>query len=772
MAVARQIVVNPANKTQRYILYTNGYVQAVGGAIQPTMQDASVNTFSTSQGPPLWSQGVEPAKAIQVLDWSVPKGYTLDGWGNIWPWGGANPVAGQTAPLTGGPEYYIGLNGGFPTPYGYVADFYMDPSGGGTGYYLLYDGQVVSVGTGVTTVPRVANLGGTGARRLIMDWTSKRYWILDNLGRISGYNGGNSPTIVSASNIGSYSYSYPGYVWGVGGNQVWGNFTLYDLSANPKGWMIDSKGRVWRVGGAQDPVGFEYDIKIDQWSDIAIIDDGTGANPLRLVQLTQQGRQNEFVVSTAPVAAVNEPTGTFSAANKPWVGWQYIDKEGDAQSAYEVRILQSSVYLSGTTNEVQSIATTGAPTGGTFRLGFQRSANAPIASTTTIAYNASAATVQAALEALPNIGTGGVVCAGGPLGTAAISITFQNQMAGWDWPVLTLFNNSLTGGTTPTVTRSTTTNGVGVNPAAVANIWNTAGNDTTTRVRSTTELPNTTTFRAFVRSTDTAGMTGAWDYSQFATAYTALSTPTVTPAVLGGIAGIQLNVAAATGAGLPGTARFGVQFSDDTGTTWYNVRNGDALVPDGSGKANVVDIEAPFAKSRMYRAVTYVYDAVNDLWQQSPWSATANATLTGTMWALTNPFNSAQALAIKLESFETVQKVMATKFFATNRADPIVLSDGPPKYPSIELNIWSFDATTRAEIELLCNANVTLQLRNFWGESWYIRMDDEFRRSYLRAAPLASESTPLRDAKTIKVTTQAVKRPVAGPTTGPLAEAA
>ena len=46
-------------------------------------------------------------------------------------------------------------------------------------------------------------------------------------------------------------------------------------------------------------------------------------------------------------------------------------------------------------NEVQTISITGSPTGGTFTLSFAGQTTAPIA------YNASAATVVAALQALP-----------------------------------------------------------------------------------------------------------------------------------------------------------------------------------------------------------------------------------------------------------------------------------------------------------------------------------------------------------------------------------
>jgi hypothetical protein len=107
------------------------------------------------------------------------------------------------------------------------------------------------------------------------------------------------------------------------------------------------------------------------------------------------------------------------------------------------------------TNEVQSLTVTGTPTGGTFKLAFRD------AVTATIAHNAAAAAVQAALEALPTIGTGGVVCAGGPLPTA-VTITFSNQLAGQNVPQIAATSIALTGGTTPTAAVTTTTPGSGL----------------------------------------------------------------------------------------------------------------------------------------------------------------------------------------------------------------------------------------------------------------------------------------------------------------------
>jgi hypothetical protein len=108
------------------------------------------------------------------------------------------------------------------------------------------------------------------------------------------------------------------------------------------------------------------------------------------------------------------------------------------------------------TNEVQTLTITGTPTGGTFRLSFRS------VTTGTIAFSATAAAVQAALEALSTIGTGNVVCTGGPLPGTAVVITFQGQLAGQNQPLIAVNTPSFTGGTTPAATVAETTPGSGL----------------------------------------------------------------------------------------------------------------------------------------------------------------------------------------------------------------------------------------------------------------------------------------------------------------------
>lgn len=99
--------------------------------------------------------------------------------------------------------------------------------------------------------------------------------------------------------------------------------------------------------------------------------------------------------------------------------------------------------------EVQSVSMGGTVTGGSFTLTLDGQ------TTAAIAWDATAAAVQAALEALSNVGTGKVTCTGGPLPGTAVTCTFAASLG--DLPQMTA-TSSLTG-TGPTVSVSTTTNG-------------------------------------------------------------------------------------------------------------------------------------------------------------------------------------------------------------------------------------------------------------------------------------------------------------------------
>jgi hypothetical protein len=98
----------------------------------------------------------------------------------------------------------------------------------------------------------------------------------------------------------------------------------------------------------------------------------------------------------------------------------------------------------GGTSEVQTISL-GAATAGSITITFDGQ------TTGAIAFDASAATVQTALESLSNIDPGDVVVTGGPL-PALITLTFGGAYEGTDVPQVSVAPTGLTGGTVTVAT--------------------------------------------------------------------------------------------------------------------------------------------------------------------------------------------------------------------------------------------------------------------------------------------------------------------------------
>ena len=105
------------------------------------------------------------------------------------------------------------------------------------------------------------------------------------------------------------------------------------------------------------------------------------------------------------------------------------------------------------TNEVQTLTIDA--TGGTFKLAFDGFTTAAISWSAT--NNTLRDNVDAALEALPNIGTGGVTTAVGTMtaGVGTLTITFAGNLALRVVPTITVANNSLTGTATLSVAETT-----------------------------------------------------------------------------------------------------------------------------------------------------------------------------------------------------------------------------------------------------------------------------------------------------------------------------
>lgn len=111
------------------------------------------------------------------------------------------------------------------------------------------------------------------------------------------------------------------------------------------------------------------------------------------------------------------------------------------------------------TSEVQTLTIGGTPTSGTFKLAFDGQTTAEITWSST--NNTLRDNVDAALEALTNIGTGGVTVAVGTMtsGIGTLTITFAGNLAKKVVNLITVALNSLVG-TDPTVAVEETTPGV------------------------------------------------------------------------------------------------------------------------------------------------------------------------------------------------------------------------------------------------------------------------------------------------------------------------
>lgn len=118
-------------------------------------------------------------------------------------------------------------------------------------------------------------------------------------------------------------------------------------------------------------------------------------------------------------------------------------------------LLKLALHKVQAADEVQTLDLTGTPTGGTYKLSFEGDP------TSDLAYNADAATIDAALEALDSIPAGGVAVTGS---WPNFTVTFGGFLKATPVPLIALHTNALTGGSSPSVAIARTTTGAGGPP--------------------------------------------------------------------------------------------------------------------------------------------------------------------------------------------------------------------------------------------------------------------------------------------------------------------
>ena len=159
-------------------------------------------------------------------------------------------------------------------------------------------------------------------------------------------------------------------------------------------------------------------------------------------------------------------TGNLAATDVALITGTNVDMSGGITTDPE--ITETTAGVDGV-NEEQTLTVTGTPTGGYTNISFGGD------TTENIAWDAAAADVELALEAMDSIPQGEATCAGGPWPGTAITVTFSGTLGKTDQPMMTNVDN-FTGGTSPELTITESTQGV----AEVKEVITIALNDSVT----------------------------------------------------------------------------------------------------------------------------------------------------------------------------------------------------------------------------------------------------------------------------------------------------
>jgi len=174
-------------------------------------------------------------------------------------------------------------------------------------------------------------------------------------------------------------------------------------------------GQIWLTDDTCDLSGLEISLSYD---------DGLGSTTLNLPTMA---------VATEGRAVLESLTSLSSSS--------FIETQSALSSKFRI-----DGYPNVAVNEVQTLSiVTGTPTTGTFKLTLNGE------TTAAINYNASAADIQSALEALAGVEAGDVVCSGSSLPGGPVTITFGGNLAGMDITQITVSDSTLDTGTVSVV---------------------------------------------------------------------------------------------------------------------------------------------------------------------------------------------------------------------------------------------------------------------------------------------------------------------------------
>jgi hypothetical protein len=248
-----------------------------------------------------------------------------------------------------------------------------------------------------------------------------------------------------------------------------------------------------------------------------------------------------------------------------------------------------------------------------------------------------------------------------------------------------------------------------------------ANSDTTATVAD--YLAASGAHRAYVRVGKTInGVTfwSDWAFSAFTMSLTAPTTPTLSATYDSNLNRVALSMTGSATAGSDYQA-FDVERSDDGGTTYSLIRNGEGLLMGGSFTSTILDYEAPRDITARYRVRTIAYTGSNVAVSSYSSAATAAITNDGLWWVKSTDSPSLNYGGVRvLEGVGVAVEENLGVFRAIGRSEPIVVSgtiggqDG--SYTILTLGVAEWDS-----IYALATHQGTLLIQDPFGQQKYVR---------------------------------------------------
>jgi len=409
------------------------------GGQRPGLSKHMSTSFNSEYPPPIqsithvtWSQIVDLyGEGHTIINEDTGGTYrVLDKDGNEVGTGGAS----------GSTDYIWNLSVWGDDGYGYIASVYQPT---GTGAYL----QIVKIG---------ANVDGTTNKPTVV--VSKDYTT-----EITIDQSANRP-VRGLQQAGDTLYVLMGAIRNTGVDEAIYRIDTTDLSLRDDGpWLTSNNGDIYASGNNA----------ITAYSNLLTITRGRIGF---LVLNTSVGTSSvtsgdiAYNASAADVEDAIEAMSNVGAGNVACSGGPLNTEPVNIEfkGTLATRNLPALQPINGSVTptvrtEVQVLTKKGSPTGGTFTLSFTGGGSTQ--TTGTLNHNCTAANVDSALEGLSNVGSGDLTCSGTFNSGTSITVTFVGGTTltdGTNQSQLVVANNSLTGGSSPSVGVTTQTEGSAV----------------------------------------------------------------------------------------------------------------------------------------------------------------------------------------------------------------------------------------------------------------------------------------------------------------------